>query len=157
MSAGVNKAILIGNLGRDPEVRRTPGGQSVASFTLATTERYTDKTGQKKDRTEWHNIVAWGRLAELAGQYLKKGRTTYLEGRITNRSWDDKDGNKRYRSEIVAMTIQFLGTPGTGGAQTRQSDSVMPETQASPSNEEFDIPDSVAESGSASSADDLPF
>jgi single-strand DNA-binding protein len=107
LMAGVNKAILIGNLGRDPEIRRTPSGQSVASFTLATTERRTDKNGQKQDKTEWHNIVAWAKLADLCGQYLKKGRTIYVEGRITNRSWDDKDGNKKYRSEIVASTISF--------------------------------------------------
>jgi single-strand DNA-binding protein len=154
--AGVNKAILIGNLGRDPEIRHTPGGQTVATFTLATTERRTDKSGQKQDFTEWHNIVAWSRLAELAGQYLKKGRNVYIEGRISNRSWADKDGNKKYRSEIVAQTIQFLGAPG------QQSDN-RPQVQSSPSpapaaqSDDFDMPDTVAEQGAANSADDLPF
>jgi len=109
--AGVNKVILIGNLGKDPELRYTPGGQPVASFSLATTERWSDKNGQRQDRTEWHNIVVWGKLAELANQYLKKGRSAYIEGRITNRSWDDRDGNKKYRTEIVANQIQFLGGP----------------------------------------------
>jgi single-strand DNA-binding protein len=152
--AGVNKAILIGNLGRDPELKRTPGGQSVATFTLATTEKRTDKNGQKQERTEWHNIVAWGRLAELAGQYLKKGRTIFLEGRISNRSWDDKDGNKKYRSEIVASSIQFLSSPG------QQSENRSPE-HAQPaqtsSTDDFDIPDTVSENSAGGSADDLPF
>lgn len=110
--AGLNKVMLIGNLGRDPELRKTPSGTSVASFTLATTERWTDKSGERQPHTEWHNIVAWGKLGELAHQYLKKGRSAYVEGRITTRSWDDKDGNKRYKTEIVANTIQFLGSPG---------------------------------------------
>jgi single-strand DNA-binding protein len=114
--AGVNKAILIGNLGKDPELRYTPGGQPTASFSLATTDRWTDKNGQKQERTEWHNIVAWGKLAELVNQYLKKGRSAYVEGRITTRSWDDRDGNKKYRTEIVANQIQFLGGgPGQSG------------------------------------------
>ena len=114
--AGVNKAILIGNLGKDPELRYTPGGQPTASFSLATTDRWTDKNGQKQERTEWHNIVAWGKLAELVNQYLKKGRSAYVEGRIATRSWDDRDGNKKYRTEIVANQIQFLGGgPGQSG------------------------------------------
>lgn len=113
---GVNKAILIGNLGRDPELRYTPGGQPAANFTLATTERWTDKNGQRQERTEWHNIVAWGKLAELVNQYLKKGRSVYIEGRITTRSWDDRDGNKKYRTEIVANQVQFIGTGGTSAA-----------------------------------------
>jgi single-strand DNA-binding protein len=111
--AGVNKVILIGNLGKDPELRYTPSGQPTANFSLATTERWTDKNGQKQERTEWHNIVAWGKLAELVNQYLKKGRSAYVEGRISTRSWDDRDGNKKYRTEIVANQIQFLGgSPG---------------------------------------------
>jgi single-strand DNA-binding protein len=112
---GVNKVILIGHLGRDPELRYTPGGQATASFTLATSERWTDKNGQRQERTEWHNIVVWAKLAELANQYLKKGSPAYIEGRITNRSWDDRDGNKKYKTEIVANTIQFLGSGGGGG------------------------------------------
>ncbi len=116
---GVNKVILIGHLGKDPELRYTPGGQPTASFSLATTERWTDKNGQRQERTEWHNIVAWGKLAELVNQYLKKGRAAYIEGRINTRSWDDRDGNKKYKTEIVANQIQFLssgGAPQSGEA-----------------------------------------
>jgi single-strand DNA-binding protein len=112
--ASVNKVILIGNLGKDPEFKFTPGGQAVATFSIATTERYADKSGQRQEKTEWHNIVVWGKLAELANQYLKKGRSVYIEGRITTRSWDDKDGNKRYKTEIVGNSIQFLGGSGSG-------------------------------------------
>jgi single-strand DNA-binding protein len=112
---GVNKVILIGNLGKDPELRYTPSGQPTATFSLATTERWTDKNGQREERTEWHNIVVWAKLAELVNQYLKKGRSAYVEGRIAYRSWDDRDGNKKYRTEIVAQTVQFLGG-GPGGA-----------------------------------------
>jgi single-strand DNA-binding protein len=118
--AGVNKAILIGNLGKDPELKYTPGGTAVATFSLATTERYTDKNNQVQKKTEWHNIVAWAKLAELAAQYLKKGRSAYIEGKITTRSWDDRDGNKKYRTEIVANTIQFLGGPGEPRAQAEE-------------------------------------
>ena len=107
---GVTKAILIGNLGRDPELRYIPSGQPVASFTVATTESYTDKGGARQKRTEWHNIVAWGKLAELCGHYLKKGRQVYIEGRISNRQYEAKDGSgKRYRSEIVARKLRLLG------------------------------------------------
>lgn len=115
--ASVNKAILIGNLGRDPEVRYLPSGNPVASFSIATTENYNDRSGARQERTEWHNIVVWGKQAELCGQYLKKGRQVYIEGRITNRSYEAKDGSgKRYRSEIVAQRIQFLGgRPGAAG------------------------------------------
>jgi single-strand DNA-binding protein len=117
---GVNKVILIGRLGKDPELRYTPSGQATASFSLATSERWNDKNGQKQERTEWHNIVVWAKLAELANQYLKKGSSAYIEGRITYRSWDGKDGNKRYTTEIVANTIQFLNT-GAAGAQRENS------------------------------------
>lgn len=113
---GVNKVILIGRLGKDPELRYTPGGQAVASFSVATSERWTDKNNQRQERTEWHNIVAWGKLGELANQYLKKGNPAYIEGRITTRSWDDRDGNKKYKTEIVANSIQFLGSGGGAGA-----------------------------------------
>jgi len=107
--AGVNKAILIGNLGKDPELRYTPGGQAVASFSLATSEKWRDKEGVAQDRTEWHNIVVWGRQAEIAKEYLAKGRQVYIEGRIQTRSWEDKDGNKRYTTEIICQRLQFLG------------------------------------------------
>ncbi len=110
--ASVNKAILIGNLGRDPEMRYTPNGQAVTKFSIATTERFKDKNGEQQERTTWHNIVAWGRQAEVAKEYLSKGRPVYIEGRIDNRSYDDKDGNKRYISEIVVQRMQFLGSKG---------------------------------------------
>ncbi|HOW16744.1 MAG TPA: single-stranded DNA-binding protein [bacterium] len=109
--AGVNKVIIIGRLGQDPEVRYTPNGQAVANFTVATSENWTDKTsGNKQERTEWHRIVVWGRLAELCKDYLKKGRQVYIDGRLQTRNWDDRDGKKRYITEIVANTIQFLGS-----------------------------------------------
>ncbi len=115
--ASVNKAILIGNLGRDPEIRYLPSGQPVASFSIATTENFNDRGGARQERTEWHNVVVWGKQAELCGQYLKKGRQVYIEGRISNRQYEAKDGSgKRYRTEIVAQRVQFLGGRGGPGA-----------------------------------------
>jgi single-strand DNA-binding protein len=112
--ASVNKVILIGNLGRDPELRYTQGGQAVANFTLATNERFSTKDGDKQERTEWHRIVAWGRTGELCAQYLSKGRPVYIEGRLQTREWEDKEGQKRRTTEIVANTVQFLGGRGEG-------------------------------------------
>jgi single-strand DNA-binding protein len=112
----VNKVLLIGRLGQDPELKYTPSGQGVCNFSVATSENWTDKSGQKQERTEWHRIVVWGRLAELANQYLAKGRQVYLEGKLQTRSWDDKDGNKRYTTEVQATNLQFLG-----GAQTQSN------------------------------------
>ncbi|MEE2961293.1 MAG: single-stranded DNA-binding protein [Myxococcota bacterium] len=112
MANGVNKVILVGHLGADPEVRYTPGGQAVANFSLATSESWTDKSGQRQDKTEWHRIVVWGKLAELCGEYLAKGRQVYLEGKIKTRSWEDRDGNKRYTTEVEARDIRFLGGRG---------------------------------------------
>jgi single-strand DNA-binding protein len=110
MARGVNKVILVGNLGKDPEVKYTQGGMAVASFSLATTEKAKDKDGNWQDRTEWHNIKAFGRTAEVAGEYLKKGRTVYIEGRIHNDSWDDKEtGQKKYRTEIIVNDLIMLG------------------------------------------------
>ncbi len=109
--SGINKAILIGRLGSDPEIRYTPSGVAVANFSVATSEEWKDKdTGEKKERTEWHRIVAWGRLGEICGEYLSKGKQVYVEGRIQTSSWEDKDGNKRYKTEIVANDVQFLGS-----------------------------------------------
>ncbi|MGH7812809.1 MAG: single-stranded DNA-binding protein [Candidatus Binataceae bacterium] len=115
--ASVNKVILIGNLGRDPEVRYLPSGQAAASFSIATTEVYNDRQGAKQERTEWHNVVVYGKQAENCGQYLKKGRQVYIEGRITYREYEAKDGSgKRKVTDIVAMRVQFLGgKPGAGG------------------------------------------
>src|SRR5579872_2849741 len=110
VTKSVNKVILIGNLGKDPEVKYTPSGTPVAKFTLATNERYKDKDGQWQDRTEWHNIVAWQRTAEIAGEYLKKGRSVYIEGRLQTHSWDDKtSGQKKYMTEIVVSDLVLLG------------------------------------------------
>ncbi len=109
----VNKVILIGNLGRDPEVRTTQSGQPVASFSLATNRRWTDRSGQRQEQTEWHNIVCWGRQAEIAGQYLQKGRQIYVEGRLQTRSWDDRQtGEKKYRTEVICDNFQMLGQRG---------------------------------------------
>lgn len=105
----VNKVILVGNLGRDPELRHTPSGAAVASFTLATNEVWTNKDGQREVKTEWHRIVAFGKLAEICSQYLTKGKQIYLEGKLQTRSWEDRDGNKRYATEIVASNMVMLG------------------------------------------------
>jgi len=112
---GVNKAILIGNLGRDPELRYTASGTAVANFTLATNESWNNKQGEREERTEWHRIVAWGRTGELCAQYLSKGRTVYVEGRIQTREWEDREGQKRRTTEIVAQNVQFLGGRGGSG------------------------------------------
>jgi len=113
----VNKAILIGNLGKDPEVKYTPQGTAVAKFSLATNERFKDKEGNWQDRTEWHNVVAWARLAEICGEYLKKGGKVYIEGRIQTRSWDDQQsGQKKYMTEIVAQDLVLLSGRGEGGS-----------------------------------------
>ena len=110
----INKVILVGNLGRDPEVRSTPSGQPVATFTVATSRRWKDKSGQRQEQTEWHTVVCWGRQAEVAGQYLTKGKQVYVEGRLQTRSWDDKNsGEKRYKTEVICDNFQMLG--GRGG------------------------------------------
>ncbi len=115
--SGVNKVILIGNLGKDPEMRSFEGGNMVANFTLATTEVFRDRNGNKVEQTEWHNIAMWGKLAEIAGKILRKGAKVYIEGRIKNRSWEDKEGHKKYITEIVAENFTLLGprTNSDGG------------------------------------------
>jgi single-strand DNA-binding protein len=125
MARGVNKVILVGNLGRDPEVKYTPGGTAVAKFSIATSERRKDKSGDWQDHTEWHNAVAFGRTAEIAGEYLKKGRTVFIEGRLQTSSWDDKEsGQKKYRTEVIVNDLVMLGggdrdDNGGGSQQTR--------------------------------------
>jgi len=114
----VNKAILVGNLGKDPELRYTPSGTAVCTFSLATTDRFKNKQGEQQDRTEWHNIVAWAGLAEICGKYLTKGKQVYIEGRIQSRSYDDRDGNKRYITEIVASDMQMLSRADQGGGSS---------------------------------------
>jgi len=119
MAKSVNKVILIGNLGKDPEVKYTPSGTAVAKFSLATNERFKDKAGEWQDRTEWHNIVAWQRLAEIIGEYVKKGSKIYIEGRLQTSSWDDKEsGQKKYKTEVIASDLVLLsgrGEEGGGG------------------------------------------
>jgi single-strand DNA-binding protein len=112
----VNKVILVGRLGQNPEVRYTPSGAAVANFSVATNESWTDKSGQKQERTEWHRVVVWGKLAELCNQYLSKGRQCYVEGRLQTRQWQDKDGQTKYTTEVQAQTIQFLGAGAQAGA-----------------------------------------
>lgn len=116
--ASVNKVILVGNLGRDPELRYTQQGTAVANFTLATNENFQKKDGSREERTEWHRIVAWGKTGELCSQYLSKGRTVYIEGRIQTREWENKEGQKQKTTEIVAQTVQFLGGRGEGGGRS---------------------------------------
>jgi single-strand DNA-binding protein len=124
----VNRVILVGNLGRDAEVRHTAGGQAVATLNLATTENWKDKEGQRQEKTEWHRVVVWGKTAEALGQYLTKGKQIAIEGRIETRQWDDKDGNKRYTTEIKADRVTLLGgggrgAGGSGGGMDRGSSS----------------------------------
>ena len=121
--AGVNKVIIVGNLGKDPELRHTPQGNAVANFPVATSESWNDKDGSKQERTEWHRIVVWGKLAELCAKYLSKGRKAYVEGRLQTRAWDDKDGQKRYTTEIVATTVQFLDSAGAERSSGQDSGS----------------------------------
>lgn len=118
--AGINKVIIVGRLGTDPELKHTQSQQAVARLSVATSENWTDKQGQKQERTEWHRVVVWGKLAELCGKYLSKGRQVYVEGRLQTRSWEDQQGQKKYSTEIVASTVQFLGA---GGEATTSSSS----------------------------------
>lgn len=141
----VNKAILIGRLGQDPELRYTAGGKAVCSFSLATSERWTGQDGQKQESTTWHNIVSWGRQAEVMKEYLTKGQQVYIEGRIDNRSYEDKEGQKKYRSEVVVQNFQFLGSRGEGAGSggggsvsSGASAGMPPESQAGP--EDDDLP-----------------
>ena len=136
---------LIGNLGRDPEIRYTPGGSPVANFTMATTERWTDPNGEKKEKTEWHRIVVWGKQAEIAAEYLRKGRQVYIEGSLQTREWTDRDGNKRYTTEVKAQRLQLLGR-----AEDRAP--VGASSGASPA-----AADEVAEPGGSYGEDDIPF
>jgi single-strand DNA-binding protein len=147
----VNKAILIGNLGKDPELRYTPSGTAVCTFSMATTDRFKNKQGEQQERTEWHNIVAWAGLAEICGKYLSKGRQVYIEGRIQNRSYDDRDGNKRYITEIVANEMQMIGGRGEqgsggggGGGRPTQQDNYSQENRAQePSGPSFNPDDDI--------------
>ena len=139
--AGVNKVILVGNLGRDPEVRYTTGGTPVANFTMATSDRWTDQaSGERKERTEWDRIVVWGKQAEIAGEYLRKGRQVYVEGSLQTREWTDRDGNKRYTTEVRAQLFQMLG-----GRAGERGETVAEEAHA------------TADSEAGYEEDDIPF
>src|ERR1700755_2421402 len=128
MAGGVNKVILVGNLGADPDMRYTPSGQGVCELRIATSESWNDKNGQRQERTEWHRIVVWGKRAEVCSKYLAKGRQVFVEGRIQTRSYDDKDGNKSYMTEIIAADVQFLGggRDGAGGKSGGGADGPPP-------------------------------
>ena len=144
--AGINKVILIGNLGKDPEVRALENGTKVARFTLATTETYRDRnTGERREQTEWHNIVVWRHLAELAEQYLQKGRQIYIEGKLQSRSYEDQSGQTRYITEVVAQTLTMLGNRPEGG---QPSNSPMPAA---------DTAVTTTPSTGTTDSDDLPF
>lgn len=117
--AGINKVIIVGRLGKDPEVRQVGQGQSVCRMALATSENWMDKNGVKQEKTEWHNVVVWGKLADICGKYLSKGRQVYIEGRLQSRTWEDPQGQKKYATDIVANTVEFLGS--NGGAERGSS------------------------------------
>lgn len=123
---GVNKVILIGNLGADPEIRHTASNVAVTTLRLATTERYKDRNGERQERTEWHNVVMWRGLAEIAERYLRKGSTIYVEGRLETRSWDDKSGQKRYTTEVVATDMTMLDSRGEGSGSSGGADEPPP-------------------------------
>lgn len=127
--SGVNKVILVGRLGNDPEIRYTQQGVAVTNFNIATSESWTDKNGQKQEKTEWHRIVVWGKIAELCSQYLQKGRQVFVEGRLQTRQWEDKEGSKRYTTEVVGSTVQFLdrGTDRPSSSNTSSEESHFPE------------------------------
>ena len=152
----VNKVIILGRLGQDPELKYTPSGAAVCNFSLATSESWNDKaTGQKQERTEWHRIVVWGKLAELCNQYLSKGRQAFVEGKIQTRSWEDKEGNKRYTTEISAQTVQFIG--GQAGAsnydsQSSSNSAEMNQAPSSSSNQDYNV-----STDANFASDDIPF
>jgi single-strand DNA-binding protein len=153
---GVNKVILLGNLGKDPEVKFTPSGTAVAKFTVATSDRFKDKEGQWQDRTEWHNVTAWARTAEIAGEYLKKGNKVYIEGSLRTHSWDDKQsGQKKYMTEIVVNDLVLLGgrgeSGGDSGGHSRGGAAGNNFDQRSPE------PETAAVASSPISDEDIPF
>lgn len=151
----VNKVILLGRLGQNPEVRYTPSGAPVANFSVATNEAWTDKSGQKQERTEWHKVVVWGKLAELCNQYLTKGRQVYVEGRLQTRQWQDKENQTRYTTEIQAQTVQFIGgnDKSAGGPNRDTGGSYNQNTQGNSGN--FD--GAPPSEGPSFTEDDIPF
>lgn len=151
--ASVNKVIIIGNLGADPEVRTTGAGQTVATLRIATSERWQDKSGQKSERTEWHRVIVWGKQAELCKEYLAKGRQVYIEGRLQTRDWNDKEGNKRYTTEIVAQRIQFLGSAAGRPSRGDDAGDSIPQSTGDTSMPGFAIDNNDV----AAAGDDIPF
>jgi len=155
MARGVNKAILIGNLGNDPEIRYTASGAAVANVSIATAESWRDKeTGEQQERTEWHRVVFFGRLAEIVGEYLRKGSQVYVEGRIQTRKWQDRDGNDRYTTEIVASDLQMLGSRSSGSANF---DAAPKETASAPNMNETPAPANNTSANTSDFDDDIPF
>ena len=155
MAKSVNKVILVGNLGKDPEVKYTPSGTAVAKFSLATNERYKDKAGAWQDRTEWHNIVAWQRLAEIVGEYVKKGSKIYVEGRLQTSSWDDKEtGQKKYKTEVIANDLVLLG--GRGEASDSEG-APRGRGAAAVASNDFDQRAPEAEHAATITDEDIPF
>jgi single-strand DNA-binding protein len=136
----VNKVILVGNLGKDPELRYTASGTAVCNFSIATTERFKDREGQQQEKTEWHNISTWRQLAEICGKYLTKGKQVYIEGKLQTRKWEDRDGNDRYTTEIVADQMQMLGRAGEGQGQQQERPA---QSQPASSGGGFDAMDDV--------------
>ncbi len=145
----VNKVLLIGRLGQDPELKYTPSGTPVCNFSLATSENWADKNGQKQERTEWHRVVVWGKLAELCNKYLAKGRQAYIEGSLQTRSWE-KDGQKKYTTEINAKTIQFLGGPSSGKDVYKED--APANSEPASLNQDYDI-----STDANFTSDDIPF
>ena len=160
--ASVNKVIIVGNLGKDPEMRYTQNNTAVCNFTVATTDNWTDKqSGDRQERTEWHNIVAWSRLGEICGQYLHKGKQVYVEGRLQTRKWQDRDGKDRWTTEIVANTMQMLGRKDDfeSGAAPRgpaQAQGQQAQGQQAQGGSEFNAPPAPAQAA-PDDDDDLPF
>ncbi len=157
LGMSVNKAILVGRLGRDPETRYTSGGQAVANFTLATDESYKDRSGERQKRTEWHRIVLWGKLAEITQQYLKKGMLVYIEGRIQTRQWEDKrDGQKKSTTEIVANVMRMLTSRAEGAAAGAGAGAAVGHARGG---DEFDagVPQDEPAGGAEISDEDIPF
>ncbi len=149
---GVNKVILIGNLGSDPEVKYTPSGVPVANVNLATNESWTDRSGEKQERTEWHRLVIWRKLAEIVGQYLRKGSKIYVEGRLETRSWDDQSGQKRYTTEVVVNDLQMLDGRGDAGGDIQQGNNYQEPPAGAPPGGGY-----APSGGDSAEDDDLPF
>lgn len=159
----VNKVIILGRLGQDPELKYTPSGSAVCNFSVATSESWNDKSsGQKQERTEWHRVVVWGKLAELCNQYLSKGRQAFVEGRLQTRSWDDQNGQKRYATEVMATTVQFIGGQATQGQgnyapQNNQMNNNNNAAPAANNNSNDNSQDYNITTDASFASDDIPF